>query len=644
MFALGPTRLDTEKQVITLGSRIIALQRKPYLVLLYLIENRHRVVSRKELLHRFWDGQGVYDQNLSKAVATIRKALGDAEESNFIETRWGIGYRYIGPCEELPSSGTSTMPAETGVRAVFRDPNETDALSTSQGSAGLRSAARVGPTSRMVYVLLVACIVVAATSVFLLFRRHADARRNSLLERARSVAVLPFTANAGDLEDEYAGLEIADALTARLSTIAQLNVRPASTVRQVVGLEPDPSTAAKDLQVRLLVTGSLQRTDDGVAVRAQLLDSSTKAVLWSGRFSTHGNEYFATEDQIAQRLARALVPQAGASALKPSSGPGTTSLEAYGDFMKARFFATRRTRESLAKAVALLKDATEIDPGYAQAFAELAECYALEGFYQFGPPGEAYPRARAAATRALSLDSSLLEAHLALLSILTDYDWDWNGSKREFRSAIAIDPQDAVAYQYYGYTLLGMGRGDDALAAMQQAAQIDPVSPSIQTSMAWVDYLLRRNQQAVSQCRHVLELYPRFVPAHQLLGLTYEQMGMNDLALTELRHAGAIENDSATTPLSIDYVLARAGHHAEAARDLTELQARKGESFVPDYFLAVAWTAVGDRQKAEAFLARACQARSNWIIFLPYDPRLDPLRNDVQFHDLLQRVEQPSMR
>lgn len=645
MLALGLARLDTEKQVITLGSRTVALQRKPYLVLVCLIENRHRLVSRKELLDRFWDGQEVYDQNLSKAVATIRRALGDAEESEFIETRWGLGYRYIGPCEELPASSTGTAtPPRSGMPPAVPSRSGTDASSTSKRSADLRSAIRAGSTSRAAYVLVAACIVVAATSAFLLFGRYPGARRTAPVAPGGSVAVLPFTPNAGDVEDEYAGLEIADALTARLSTIPQLNVRPASTVRQVVGLEPDPSAAAKDLQVSLLVTGSLHRTTDGVAVLAQLLNSSTKSVLWSGSFSIHGNEYFAAEDRIAQQLARALLPQAGASALKLSSGPGTISLEAYSDSMKAQFFATRRTRESLARAVTLLKDATAIDPGYAEAFAQIAECYALEGFYQFVPPGEAYPEAKAAATRALSLDNSLSDAHLALLSILTDYDWDWNGSEREFRSAIAIDPQDAVAYQYYGYTLIGMGRGDEALAAMQQAAQIDPVSPSIQTSMAWVDYLLRRNQQAVSQCRHVLALYPRFVPAHQLLGLTYEEMGMSDLALTELRHAGALENDSATTPLSIDYVLARDGHQAEAVRDLTELQARKGESFIPDYFLAVAWTAVGDRQKAEAFLARACQARSNWIIFLRYDPRLDPLRNDVGFRDLLQRVEQPSLR
>ena len=641
MFALGPAQLDTEKQVITFGSRTVALQRKPYLVLLYLIENRHRMVSRKELLDRFWDGQEAYGQNLSKAIATIRKALGDGDESEFIETRWGLGYRYIGPCEELRSSTASAAARlESGKQSALRTTSETEPAP--EPDAEVRSGLRRGWASRAVYVLLAACILVTATSVFLLFRRHGALRRNAPLAAAGSVAVLPFTSNGGDLEDEYAGLEIADALTARLSTIAQLSVRPANTVRQVVGLEPNPASAAKDLQVRLLVTGTLSHTPNGVAVQTQLLDSSTKSVLWSGTFSINGNEYFAIEDQIAQQLAGVLAPQAGASPLKASSGPGTTSLEAYGDFMKAKFLTTRRTSQSLAKAVALLNEATAIDPAYARAFAQLAECYALEGFYQFVPPGEAYPRAKAAAVRAVSLDNSLLEGHIALLSILTDYDWDWSGSEREFRSAIALNPQDAVAYQYYGYTLLGMGRGDDALAAMQQAAQIDPVSPSIQTSMAWVDYLLRRNRRAVSQCRHVLELYPRFVPAHQLLGLTYEEMGMSDLALTELREAEAIENDNATTPLSIDYVLARAGRQAEAMRDLTRLQAKQGQAFIPEYFLAIVWAAAGDRQKAEADLAHAFEARSNWIIFLRYDPRLDPLRNDVQFRDLLQRVEQPS--
>src|SRR5262249_32760547 len=158
-------------------------------------------------------------------------------------------------------------------------------------------------------------------------------------------------------------------------------------------------------------------------------------------------------------------------------------------------------------------------------YAALADCYQLQGFYHFVPPSEAYPQAKTAAQKALSLDDSIAEAHASLLSALADYDWDWPGVEREFKAIVAIDPNYAVAYQYYGYALFGMGRGDEAVSAMERAAELDPVSPSIQTSLAWAYYLHRQDERAADQCKRVLEMYPDFVPAHQLLGIVYGQMG-----------------------------------------------------------------------------------------------------------------------
>jgi tetratricopeptide (TPR) repeat protein len=307
--------------------------------------------------------------------------------------------------------------------------------------------------------------------------------------------------------------------------------------------------------------------------------------------------------------------------------------------MKANFFATTRTRSSLAKAISLLNDAVRIDPTYARAYAAIANDYQLEGFYEFALPSDAYPRAQEAALKALSLDNTLVEAHIALLSTFTDYDWDWAGAEREFKATIAIDPNYAVAYQYYGYALFGMGRGDEALATMKHASQIDPVSPSIQTSLAWGYYLLREYNQAVDQCNRVLELYPEFVPAHQLLGIVYGQMGSNQRSMAELTMAESLERDDEITPVLLDYELARAGERIEAARNLVEIQAKPHGASLPDYYVAAAWAAVGDTQKAQSFLDRAFQSRSNWVIYLHYDPRFDGLRHDLPFQALLHRVD-----
>jgi tetratricopeptide (TPR) repeat protein len=236
------------------------------------------------------------------------------------------------------------------------------------------------------------------------------------------------------------------------------------------------------------------------------------------------------------------------------------------------------------------------------------------------------------------MDDSLTEAHISLLSVFTDYDWDWEGSEREFKAAIAIDPNYATAYQYYGYALLGMGRGEEALTAMKHAAELDPVSPSIQTSLAWAYYLLRQNELAIEQCKRVLELYPDFVPAHQLLGILYGQAKSQERSFAELNLAESLEKDSKITPILLDDELALSGKQGKAAQSLEAFLAKSSNASMPDYYLAAAWLAAGNKKKAQTYLDRAFRFHSNWIIYLQYDPRFDGLRSDPQFQALLRRI------
>jgi DNA-binding winged helix-turn-helix (wHTH) protein/Tfp pilus assembly protein PilF len=532
---LGPAQLHSANQTLTIGTRTVALQRKPFLVLQYLIENRDRMILRKELLDQFWDGQEVYDESLSKAIGTIRKAFGDVPGSpQFIETRWGQGYRYIGPCDEspAPAANNSNHPNHLGGEG--------------HGSPG---------------------------------------------------AVL-------------------GQITASVSPTLGSGLLPQATSLQ--------SARWRKVAVLLLVLVTID-------------------AVWLTRRHTAGKNAAAqattprTEDSIAQR-ATAPFSQSGAAVLKPSSGPDTSHPQAYAKYMKARFFANARTQTSLAKAVDLLTQVILIDPKYARAYAALADCYQLQGFYHFVPPSEAYPLAKAAALTALSMDDSLAEAHISLLSVLTDYDWDWQGSEREFKAAIAIDPNYAAAYQYYGYALLAMGRGEEALTTMKHAAELDPVSPSIQTSLAWGYYLLRQNEASIEQCKRVLELYPDFVPAHQLLGILYGQAKSQERSFAELNLAESLEKDSKITPILLDDELALSGKQAEAARNLEAFLAKSPNASVPDYYLAAAWLAAGNNEKAQTYLERAFKFHSNWVIYLQYDPRFDDLRVDPRFQALLRRV------
>jgi TolB-like protein/DNA-binding winged helix-turn-helix (wHTH) protein/Tfp pilus assembly protein PilF len=687
MYVLGSTYLDTEKQLLVTADQTVALQRKPYLVLLHLIENRHRMITRDELLERFWGGQEVYDQSVSKAIGSIRRAFGEsATSSRFIETRWGSGYRYVGPFTEQTQVGVGSA-VEGVTESELSD--ITDSGDSNRGKLGDSNAAdqgtpgdglgrdaetsnvhrpvteplsaegpRTAPTrdsakgsgevpagkssNRTVRVYLAAAVIAAAALFGFLGAerwRHpseTQAATATVADPARSVAVLPFQVDQGSAEDTYLGVGFSDAIADRLKTVEQLTVRSSSTIRTVLGKEPDAKTAAEKLRVQAVVEGNLHREAGKIIVKVRVF-GQTGAELWSDTFSANNENIFSAEDSIAKQVLTAILPHFEGQPVKTLSGPETAKYEAYEKYMKAEFFATNRSRSSLTKAVGLLEEAITIDPNYARAYAAMANCYQLIGFYEYLPPSEAYPRAEEAARKAMSLDNSNSEAHVAMLSALTDYEHDWVGAEREFKATVAIDPNYAAAYQYYGFSLLGMGRGEEAVAVTKRAQQLDPVSPSVQTSLAWALFLMRRNEESEQECKRALELYPDFIPAHQLLGLVYGQMNDNNAALTEFSEAEALERDNPVTLILITFELARSEKKTEARQSLQGALARPGAAVVPDYYIAATWAEIGDKGKALESLKRADQHHSNWLIYLPYDPRFDSLRGDPGFKAAFQK-------
>jgi DNA-binding winged helix-turn-helix (wHTH) protein/TolB-like protein/Tfp pilus assembly protein PilF len=655
MYVLGSTYLDTEKQLLVTAEGTVPLQRKPYLVLLHLIENRHRMITREELLERFWDGQEVYDQSVSKAIGSIRKAFGESRTSSkFIETRWGGGYRYVGPfthdtssaapigdignaaaASEVAeiSSGMTSLSAATG----DRDDNRAGAEPARPVAAQLPAGKKSSRTFRVYLVAAVLTVTAALAIVGAERWRRPNETAASDGDPMRSVAVLPFRVDTGSAEDLYLGVGFSDAIADRLKTVERLTVRSSSTIRTVLGSDPDATTAADRLRVQAVVNGSLHREAGKIIVKVWVLGPAGKEI-WSDKFSANNENIFSAEDSVAKQVLTAILPHFQGQPVRAPAGPETAKYDAYEKYMKAEFFATNRSRGSLTKAVDLLNEAIKIDPNYARAYAALANCLQLIGFYEYLPPSEAYPKAEEAARKAMSLDKSNAEAHVAMLSALTDYEHDWVGAEREFKATVAIDPNYAAAYQYYGFALLGMGRGEEAVAVTKRAQELDPVSPSVQTSLAWALFLMRRNEESARECKRALELYPDFIPAHQLLGLVYGQMDDGKAALAELSEAEALERDNPVTLILMTFELARGGKKTEARQALQGALAKPGGAVVPDYYIAATWAEIGDKAKALESLKRADQHHSNWLIYLPYDPRFDSLRSDPGFRAAFQKA------
>jgi TolB-like protein/Tfp pilus assembly protein PilF len=456
-----------------------------------------------------------------------------------------------------------------------------------------------------------------------------------------SIAVLPLKPLNLGAEDSYLGLGLADALITRLSTLGRINVRSVGEIAKYNGLTEDSLAAGRELKVDSVLDGNIQRVGDRIRVTVRLLSVENSSVLWAGQFDANFTDIFSLEDSVAQQGAAALLQELTGQEKQRLTKHDTASIEAYDDYLKARFFSADRHAEGLGKAIDYLQQAIVKDPGYAQAYAGLADCYALQGFYGFLSPNQSYPKAKAAATKALQIDETVAEAHASLLSIKTDYDWDWVGAEKEFKRAIALNPNYPPAYQWYGFDLLVMGRQGEAMAAMRRALDLDPVSPTVNVSQAWFFYLTRQYNKAVEQCLRTLELHPNFCVAHQMLGLTYDVRGEFEQAIAELQKAKALSPHNLMTVAALGHTYATSGKRDEAQRMLDELGLSSGESTPLPYYVAAIYVGLGRNEEALRWLERAYQERSNWLIYLKLDPRFDRLRSDRRFADLARRIGLP---
>jgi tetratricopeptide (TPR) repeat protein len=316
----------------------------------------------------------------------------------------------------------------------------------------------------------------------------------------------------------------------------------------------------------------------------------------------------------------------------------TESNGAYQSYLRGRFHWNKRTGEAIRRAIEHFNQAIEQDPGYALAYAGLADCYVVPANPL--PPRERMPRARAAAMRALELDETLGEAHTTLARVLTLYDWDWAGAEREFKRAIELNPRYAVAHQWYGGYLVAMGRHDESLAERRLALELDPLSVIINFELGQAFYHARDYDRAIEQGHKTLELDPDFPPVYAYLPAAYEQKGMYTEAVAGYQKGRTLRGGTewSLALAGLGHLYATSGRKGEARAALDELQRQSRQEYVPADSMALICTGLGEKDQAFAWLERAYEERSFRLAWLKVEPRWDRLRSDPRFTQLLQRV------
>jgi TolB-like protein/DNA-binding winged helix-turn-helix (wHTH) protein len=622
----GVFEVDLDARELRKTGRRLSLQEQPFQVLALLLERPGELVTREALQAALWPQAVVdFDHGLNKAINKIRDALGDvAENPRFIQTVARRGYRFLADVtvvtgmEDAPPAPTPTLPAAV---------------------PALPAPAMRKPRKRVLWT--VAALTGLLVLLLTVMRFTAGTPTPPPPPQVHSLAVLPLENLSGDASQDYFADGMTDELITQLAQIGALRVISRSSVMHYRHLDKPLADVARELNVEAVVEGSILRSGERIRITAQLIRVPADQNIWAQSFEGNVSDTLALQSQVAQAVAdqiRVALSRSEHAALQKSR---PVIVEAYDAYLKGRYYWNRRTAEGLKQAIENFERSIALDPANAEAYAGLADSYALSGDWEYGimAPVDAFTRAKEAANKALSLDDSLSEAHTSLAFVMDLYDWDWVGAERQFKLALRLSPGYATAHHWYAFHLLTLGRSKEGLAELRKAQSLDPLSPIIDADVADALCIAHRFEDSVQQSRRTLALDPNFAVGHFVLGQALVQQHLYAAAIAELQKAIALAGHRAVFDSNLAYAYAVSGNRAAATQIAGELAALAELNPSASANVALIYAGLGDTERAMSWLIKAYAARFNPSILLR--PAFDSLRADPQFQRLWQHIGLP---
>ncbi len=569
-------------------------------ILVMLLQSPGKVVTREELRRELWpDGTFVeFDHSLNAAINRLRAVLGDsAEKPRFVETMAHHGYRFI---------------------AALESPRQNPRRIHPKWIIGLS-------------LLGVLAIVIGFNWSSVRERERSGANRPKI----RSLAVLPLENLSRDPEQEYFTDGMTEELITELGRMGDLRVISRTSVNQYKHTKKSLKEIARELGVDALVEGAVERSGDHVRVTANLVQAFPEKHLWADSYQRDLRDVLVLQGDIAKAIAREIRVEVTPQAQVRLNRYRPVDPEVHEAYLRGLYFWNQRTEEGLNKSLEYFQKAIELDPAFAQGYAGLADSYAVLAYRGYLAPQQAYPKAKAAALKALELDESLADAHTSLAAVTEMYDHDWTGAEKEFKRAIELNPGYANAHHWYALHLDEMGRMEESIAEIRRALELDPLSMIINVNLAATLYHARRYDQAIEQIHSALEIDPNFYLAHVMLGMVYEQKAMDREAIAEYEKSVSPSAGSSFRPsAALGRAYALAGRRNEALKIVQQLKALSKRMYVDPDRIADVYMALGDKDQAFAWLEKEHFPRYG----LRADPRFDPLRSDPRFQALLRRA------
>jgi DNA-binding winged helix-turn-helix (wHTH) protein/TolB-like protein/Flp pilus assembly protein TadD len=622
LYEFGPFRADGLRRLLLRDGQPVPLTSKAFDTLVVLIQNRDRVLAKDDLLKAIWPDSFVEEANLAQNVSALRKALGESPgEHRYIATVPGRGYRFVADVKSVsPPQPELTLERRTAAEVVVEE-------ETAEPFTWSLSWPKLMVTAVL---LLAVALGVVGWRIW-----NAKASYAPDVTATRSIAVLPFQALGAPTENAL-GLGLADAVITKLSNIHRLVVRPTNSILKYAVSPADPQTAGRELDVEALLEGKLQKAGDRIRVTVQLVRAADRRPLWAEAFDAGFTDIFAIEDAISESVVQALAVKLAQGEKQRMDRRYTTNLEAYRNYLDGRFSEFQFTPDGLNRAIVYFDRAIAIDPGYALAYAGLADAYTTASDWVLSPR-EAMPKAEAAARRALVFDDGLAEAYGALAHAQL-HEWKLADAQKGFTRALALNPNITSIYFAYGEYLAALGKQDQAVTELRKALKIDPLSAEILLMLPFALYLKQDYAAADAADTAAIQAHPDFWALYMGRGYSYLAERRFPEAIADFEKGRAL-NPYATINLSgLAAAHARAGHRAVAKNLLAQMQQMMSRQHVAPFDIAVVYTALGDRTQALDWLDKAYQDQSEMMLFLDIYAPLADLRSNARFQELVRRV------
>ncbi len=593
IYEFGKFVLDPQERVLLADGKSVHLTDKVFDTLLLLIQHNGRLLTKDEMMSSLWEESFVEESNLAKNISRLRKIL-NTDGVELIETLPKRGYRFRADVRAIDGETNLLVHRNLRVRVSQTIEKPSDEQKTLIG-------------------------------------------QNSLNE-IHSIAVLPFQPLGAKADDDYFGLGITDALITQLNRAGQVQVRPTSSILKYNVLEQNALSAGQELQVDAILEGRFQRFENKLRLTVQMLHTANGDSLWADGFNTEVEDIFDVQDQIAERVVGSLSKKLSEETQAKLKKRDTENVEAYQEYLKGRYFWNKCTMEGYAKAIECFQKAIDIDPLYALAYAGLAGIYNVLPVNDGFAPHDYFPKAKAAALKALEIDPNLAEAHTAFGLAILHYDWNWSGAEVSFQHAIKLNPNYSNAYELLGVYLCRVERVGEAIAALKKAEEIDPLSPINAVWLAEVFRYCGETEASIRLHTETLKSFPDFYPAHYHLAFSYLDCGRLTEAETHCEKAVSLAHENSLT-LSLQGIMqVKLGNNSAVQETLDKLLQMKAEKYISSCNIASVYASLGDEAKAMEWLETALQERDPNLTWIKFDKEFEFLGQNPRFQTILQEV------